>query len=164
MTRGGAESASLNVVSTYLFLSKDWVVAAENLRDEYAGRLPESPIATKLNVIVTDLPEQVDFPNAAELDGQPVIQGHVNTHSGQLLMEQGHLDDPEITITTDYATALAAFVTQDQQELMNAFIGGKILVDGDASKLLALQAPPTDPEAAKLAGEVYTKLRGFTKL
>ncbi len=151
-------------MSTYLFLSKDWIAAAEELRDEYAGQLPTSPVATKLNVIVTDLPTEVDHPGSAELDGKPIVEGHVDTGNGQLLMEQGHIDDPEITITTDYATALAAFVTQDQQELMNAFIGGKILVDGDASKLLALQAPPSDPEVAKLAGELYGKLRAFTAL
>ncbi len=118
----------------------------------------------KLNVVVTDLPEEVDHPDVSELDGKPVVKGHVDSGQGQLLMEQGHLDDPEITITTDYETAMAAFVTQDQQELMNAFLGGKILVDGDASKLLALQAPPSDPEAAKLAGEIYAKLRDFTTL
>lgn len=151
-------------MTEYNFLSKDWIAAAEELRSEYQSQLETSPVAIKLNVNITDLPDDIDHPDVETLDGKPAVKGHVDSAKGHVLIEQGHVDDPEITITTDYKTALAAFVTQDQQELMTAFMGGKILVDGDVSKLLALQAPPSDPEAAALANEVYDRLRAFTKV
>ena len=50
---------------------------------------------------------------------------------------------------------------ESQQAVMQAFLGGKIFVDGDASKLLALQAgAPTDVEP--LAVEIYREMQAFT--
>ena len=67
----------------------------------------------------------------------------------------------KLTVTVDYPTAKAAFVTRDQQEVMQAFLSGKILVDGDASKLLALQSgAPADIDP--IAVEMYQKLDAMT--
>lgn len=151
-------------MSAYPFLSPEWITAAEALRDEYADQVPSTSVSIKLNVVVTELPANVVQPGLDTIDEKPVIKGHVDSGDGQLLMSLGHLDSPDVTITTDYETARVAFVTQDQQQLMNAFISGKILVDGDPAKLLALQAPPSDPAVAAQATEVYKKVRAFTKL
>ncbi len=138
-------------MASYPFLSPEWIDAARALREEYAEQVPTSPVQARVNIVITDVPHGDD----------PTVNGHIDTSSGQTIIEHGHLTDPELTVTVDYPTARAAFVTRDQQEVMQAFLTGKILVDGDASKLLALQAvPPTqiDPVAV----EMYEKLDALT--
>ncbi len=136
-------------VIAYPFLSDEWIDMARDLRARYQDQLPTPLLTVRLNVVVTEIPHR-----AGEL------QGHIDSRDGQTIIEQGHLQDPDATITVDYETAKAAFVTQDQQAVMHAFLTGKIFLEGDASKLLALQAgqASTDP----LAVEIYEKLRGFT--
>ena len=58
---------------------------------------------------------------------------------------------PELTVTVDWATAKAIFVDQNPQAGMQAFMAGKIKVQGDMTKLMAMQAGPIDPSAQKLA-------------
>lgn len=138
-------------MASYPFLSPEWIEAARALREEYADQLPTPAVTARVNVVVTDIPH----------GGDPELQGHIDTSSGQTIIEHGHLDDPELTVTVDYETAKAAFVTRDQQQVMQAFLGGKILVEGDASKLLALQSVPP-PEIEELAMEMYGKLEAIT--
>ena len=66
----------------------------------------------------------------------------------------GHLDSPDLTVTLDYATAKAILVEGNPQAGMQAFMAGKIKVDGDMTKLMAMQAGPVDPAAAKVAAEI----------
>ena len=54
-------------------------------------------------------------------------------------METGHLDSPDLTITIGYETAKAILVDGDAQAAMQAFLGGRIKVDGDITKMIALQ-------------------------
>ena len=54
-------------------------------------------------------------------------------------METGHLESPDLTITIGYDTAKAILVDGDAQAAMQAFLGGKIKVDGDITKMIALQ-------------------------
>ena len=140
-------------MTSYPFLSAEWVEAARALRDEYADKIPEATIEARVNIVVTDVPHDGDI---------STMEGHIDTSSGQTVIEQGHLDDPELTVTVDYATARAAFVTRDQQEVMQAFLGGKILVDGDATKLLALQAGPPPSELDPKLEEMYRRLDAVT--
>ncbi len=138
-------------MASYPFLSAEWITAARQLREEYAERIPKSPIEARVNVVITEIPH----------GDEDTLKGHIDTSSGQTIIEQDHLDDPELTVTVDYSTAKAAFVTRDQQEVMAAFLGGKIMVDGDATKLLALQAgPPEDVDPVAL--EMYRKLDEMT--
>lgn len=139
-------------MASYPFLSPEWIEAARALRDEYADQAPASPVEARVNVVVTEIPHG----DADELEG------HIDTTSGQTIIEHGHLDDPELTITVDYRTARAAFVTRDQQEVMAAFLSGRILVDGDATKLLALQPGPPPAEVDDLARELYQRLDDLT--
>lgn len=141
---------SVVTVTTHPFLSDAWIDAARELRERRAGELPPPPAAVKVNVVVTDIPHR---------DGD--LQGHIDTSEGTTIIEDGHLDDAELTVTVDYATARAAFIDRDQQAVMQAFLGGKIFVEGDASKLLALQAGPP-PDVEPIAEDVYAELRSFT--
>ncbi len=130
------------------FLSDAWIENARALRDEFDDQIPEPPLAVKMNVIVTDISHRDD----GKLDG------HIDTSSGEVIIEDGHLDDPELTVTVDYQTAKAAFVMRDPQAVMQAFFAGKILVEGDVSRLMALQAE--QPNAA--AVEMYQRLSAMT--
>ena len=138
-------------MASYPFLSPEWIEAARALRHEYADRTPAAPVEARVNVVVTDIPH----------GEEPQLQGHIDTTSGQTIIEHGHLADPELTITVDYVTAKAAFVTRDQQEVMQAFFAGRILVDGDATKLLALQ-PGAPTGLDELAEELYQRLDEMT--
>ena len=54
-------------------------------------------------------------------------------------MESGQLETPDLTVTTDYDTAKKIFVDQDQAGGMQAFMAGKIKVQGDMMKMMAMQ-------------------------
>ena len=135
-------------VSPYPFLSDEWIEEAKALRSRYQNQVPPPPVPARLNVVITGIPHR---------EGD--LQGHIDSSDGQIIIERGHLNDAELTVTVDYATAKAAFVDRDQQAVMQAFFAGKILVEGDASKLLALQwSQPDDP----LAAEIHRHMRIFT--
>ncbi len=133
------------------FLSPEWITAARELRADYADRLPEPVVAARINVVITAIPH----------GDAGVMEGHIDTTEGQTIIDYDHLDEPDLTVTVDYDTAKAAFVTRDQEALMQAFFGGKILVEGDVSKLLALQSTPPG-EIDPVVVEMYRELNTFT--
>jgi putative sterol carrier protein len=130
-------------VATYPFLSDEWMDAARQLREEYRGRTSPTAHKIKMNQVITDVPF-----------GEGAIHAHMDTSSGELEMELGHLDDAELTVTLDYATARAIFVDQNPQAGMQAFMAGKIKVQGDMTKLMAMQQSAPDPAAMELAGRI----------
>jgi putative sterol carrier protein len=76
-------------------------------------------------------------------------------------MELGHVEEPDVTLTLDYATARAIFVDGTPQAAMTAFMQGKIRVDGDFAKLVgALQT--INPEAFD-ASEVQRRIKEITE-
>jgi SCP-2 sterol transfer family len=131
-------------MSQYPFLSDEWLAEARRIRAEYKGKSPEIPVSVRMNQIVQDVPF-----------GPSTIHLHVDTSSGQLEMETGHLEGPDVTITIGYATAKAILVDGDAQAVMQAFLSGRIKVDGDITKLIALQSAgmsgTADPDALELA-------------
>ncbi len=133
---------------TYPFLSNEWIDAARQVRDEYQGRTEPAGDAVRMNQVITDVPF-----------GEGTMQAHLDTSSGTVEMELGHLETPDVTLTLDYATARAIFVNQDRDEAMQAFMAGKIKVQGDMSKLLGMLQVPVDP----LAGEVAERIKALTE-
>ncbi|NDH92070.1 MAG: hypothetical protein EBY79_03090 [Actinobacteria bacterium] len=70
-------------------------------------------------------------------------------------MDLGHLDKVDATLTTDYATARMIFVEQDPQKAMEAFLTGKVKVEGDMLKLMSMQvAMPNNDVAQTVAAEI----------
>jgi putative sterol carrier protein len=69
-------------------------------------------------------------------------------------MDLGHLDTPDLTVGVDYATAKAIFVDQNPQAGMQAFMAGKVKVEGDMTKLMVMQATPPDATAMEIAGKI----------
>ena len=70
-------------------------------------------------------------------------------------MEAGALETPDLTMTTDWDTARKIFVEQDQAAGMQAFMAGKIKVQGDMMKMMAMQTSmPNDDIAKQIATEI----------
>jgi hypothetical protein len=125
------------------FLSPEWIAEVKTIRDKYTGQGTPLAHKVKMNVVVTGAPF-----------GDGSVRAHVDTTSGELLLEEGQVEGAEVTVTTDYDTARKLFVDQDQQGAMQAFLGGKIKVQGDMTKLLALQGAAPDATAQQIADEV----------
>lgn len=134
------------------FLSDEWVEEARRIRAEYRGEAPAMPLSVRMNQVITDVPF-----------GDGTIHAYLDTSCGEIDMETGHLERPDLTITLDYPTAKAILIEGDAQAAMQAFLSGRIKVDGDVTKLLALQSGgainPSDP----LAAEVYRRLQEITE-
>jgi putative sterol carrier protein len=129
---------------TYPFLSEEWMNEARSIRNKYADQVPDVAASIRINQVTTDVPF-----------GDGTVHSYIDTSSGTLMMELGDLDDPDATITIDYDTAKAMFVDQDQAVAMQAFMSGKIVVQGDMMKMMALQtAMPTTEVSEKIAEEV----------
>ena len=127
----------------YEFLTEEWMTEAKRLRDE-AGS-PASPPAhvIRMNQVITGAP-------FSEED----ILAFMDTSDGELKMELGELENPDLTVTVDYDTAKAIFVEQNPQAGMQAFMAGKIKVQGDMTKLMAMQQTAPDPGAVELAQKI----------
>lgn len=136
-------------MATYPFLSDEWIAEARRIHEAYRGQGAEAPPDVRMNLVVTDVPF-----------GAGTIDAHVDTTSGELDLELGHLDAAEATLTLDYDTARAILVDQDQQAVMKAFMGGRIKVQGDMTKLIVLQGSIGTADAA--AFEAAGRIRDMT--
>lgn len=86
--------------------------------------------------------------------GEGRIEAHLDSTSGQIEMDLGHLENPDLQLTMDYATAKAVFVDGSPQAGMQAFMAGRIKVDGDMTKLMAMQGGSPDAATLELAGRI----------
>ena len=126
------------------FLSDEWMAEAKAIREKYAGQTAAVPQSLKINQVVTGVPW-----------GEGTVESYLDTSSGEVVMELGRLEDPDVTVVTDYDTAKAIFVEQDAAAGMQAFLGGKIQVQGDMMKLMAMQmALPSDDASRQIAEEI----------
>jgi putative sterol carrier protein len=57
-------------------------------------------------------------------------------------------------VTVDYETAKAIIVDQNPQAGMQAFMAGKVKVQGDMTKLMAMQTAQPDPAAVELGQKI----------
>lgn len=132
-------------MAKYPFLSDEWMDAAKAIREEYRGKAQPVPHVVKMNQIITDVPF-----------GEGTIEAHMDTSSGEMEMDTGHLEGADVTVTLDYATAKAIFVEGNPQAGMQAFMAGKIKVAGDMTKLMAMQGggATADPVAEELAQKI----------
>jgi hypothetical protein len=124
------------VPTRHPFLSDAWIAAARAIRDEHLDDATEAMqtalpggAAVRMNQIITDVPF-----------GDGVIDAHVDTAAGGISLDLGHLEGPDLTVTVDYDTAKRIFIDQDLSMAMQAFMSGRIRVDGDFTKLLMLQS------------------------
>ena len=127
------------------FLSEQWINSVIEVRDEYAGRLPDVDLpALRVNLQITGAPD------AIAADG--VVHAHATAGGSGLMLDIGALADPDLTVTLDYGTAYDLLVVQRPNAALGAFLTGRIRVVGDLQRLTATTG--FDPAAlpALLAG------------
>jgi putative sterol carrier protein len=127
----------------YPFLSDEWIDEAHAIRAEYRDKAPLVPHVLRMNLVVTEIPF-----------GEGQLDAHMDTTSGEMELDKGHLEEADLKITVDYATAKAILVEGNPQAGMQAFMAGKIRVEGDMAKLMALQTAPSEGTGQELAARL----------
>jgi hypothetical protein len=145
------------------FLSPAWMHAARKIRDAHIGSAPPLPMSVRLNVVVTDVPFADELPP----EDEAMVLAHIDSSSGTLVLEEGHVEAPDLLVTTDWVTSRSILVEQDPQAAMQAMLAGKIRIEGDMSKLLAMQALATGganvpPEVVAQARTIAAELHAIT--
>jgi len=130
-------------MTTYQFLSVEWVNEAKKIRDEFEGQAPAPAHSVRMNLLVIEVPF-----------GDTDILAFMDTSEGQMKMDLGELENPDLTVTVDHATAKAIMVDNNPQAGMQAFMAGKIKVQGDMTKMMALQSSAPDPTAQAVAERI----------
>jgi hypothetical protein len=127
---------------SHQFLSESWIEAARDIRHRYSGDVPAIDVVVRINVITTKVPF-----------GEGTISAYIDTSNGSLEMELGSIDESDLTVTTDYETARKLFVEQDPTASMQAFMAGRIKVEGDITRLMVMQTslPQTETTEAVAA-------------
>jgi SCP-2 sterol transfer family len=132
------------------FLSDEWLAEARRMSEEYGSELDAGEYLIRMNQVVTDVPF-----------GDGTVHAHIDSSSGTMEMETGHLEDPDVTVTLDYETARTVFVEGNKEAGMQAFMAGKVVVQGDMTKLLlAMQQDQITPDPRAL--ELHTRIQEIT--
>ena len=105
----------------HAFLSAGWFDEAEKIRQEINSPVPEAARDLVINLVVTGGPD-----------------GDIEVKMSGGKFEQGLAADAPTKLTVPYAVAKSMFIDGDQQAAMEAFMAGKIQVEGDMSKLMAM--------------------------
>jgi putative sterol carrier protein len=137
-------------VEKYPFLSDEWVAAARQVRRELSGNTSSSGPMVRVNLVVTEVPF-----------GPGSLDAHLDTSAAEIDIEAGHLANPDVTLTLDYPTAKAILVEGHPQVALQAFMSGKIRVDGDLSKLMVLQSLAVNPDPTAVA--IARRVREMTE-
>ena len=131
----------------YQFLTQEWIDEAKRLRDEVGPPATPPAHVVRMNQVITDVPF-----------GDGTVKVFMDTTDGDVNLDLGELESPDLTVTVDYETAKAIIVDQNPQAGMQAFMAGKVKVQGDMTKLMAMQT--AQPDAAAL--ELSQKIRDMT--
>ena len=127
------------------FLSEEWLAQAAEIREEFKGQGGAPPHKMRMNLVITEAPAEVS---------EGPIDAHMDTTEGDMQMDTGHLETPDLTVTLDYVTAKAILVEGNPQAGMQAFMAGKIKVQGDMTKLMAMQSATPDATAQEIASRL----------
>lgn len=134
----------------YDFLSDEWMAAVREIREKYEGDLPDVTVEVRINQVITDVPF-----------GSGVINAYIDTSSGSLDLELGELAEPDAVLMVDYATAKAMVVERDPAIVMQSFMEGRIKVQGDMMKIMAMQATVASHHT-ETAERVADEIRAIT--
>jgi hypothetical protein len=122
-------------VAKHPFLSDEWFAAVEKLIEEHGADAP-AQVEIITNMTVTGTP----FGDERKM--------HMGAKDGKGVLGIGHADEADVTLTTDYATALEVFASGDPAAGMQAFMAGKVKIQGDMAKLMAAQGAGSGGNAA----------------
>jgi hypothetical protein len=127
----------------HAFLSDDWFTAVEGLRAD----APEPPAAMKdlvVNVVV---------------QGGPDGDREVNLSGGQFGL--GLVESAPTKLSVPYDVAKAIFIEGNPQAAMQAFMSGQIKIEGDMTKIMAMQSAGASPTPEQQAFQ--QKLKDLTE-
>jgi SCP-2 sterol transfer family len=119
-------------VAKHQFLSDEWFETVTKLVDEHGTDTPTTQ-NLMVNLVITGTP----FGDERQM--------HMGARDGKGEWGVGHADDADVTLTTDYDTAKEVFVSGNPQAGMQAFMAGKVKVQGDMAKLMASQQGGGNP-------------------
>ena len=111
------------------FLSDSWFAAAEKLIREHQTEAPPTNLVMNLEVA----------------DGDQTIKFFMGSKDKEVLFGKGTTEGADLTMATDITTARAVFVSGDQQAGMQAFMAGKVRVQGDMTKLMMQSSSGGNP-------------------
>lgn len=117
-------------MTKYEFLSDEWLVEAGRIAaEEGSGEGKDLTV----NVVVTDGPT-----------------GEREMHLANGLIKAGSIDGAPTKLTVPYAVAKDMFINGNQQAAMQALMSGQLKVEGDVTRLMAMQQGGDDPARAQL--------------
>ena len=138
------------MANAHPFLSDEWLVEARRIREDYEGQVEAGAQPIRMNQVITDVPF-----------GEGIIHSHLDSSSGAMDIDTGHLDAPDVTVTLDYETAKIIFVDGNFQAGMQAFMEGRVKVQGDLAKLIAVQQQQQTAPSPR-AAEVQQRIKEIT--
>ena len=119
----------------HAFLSDTWFEEAAKIADEISPPVPE---------VLKDL--VINF----RIKNGPGGDVEARMAAGRLL--RGFGDGAPTTVNLPYDVARKMIVENDQNAAMQAFMSGQIQVEGDMSRIMAMQAAgPPSPESQQLS-------------
>ena len=114
----------------YEFLSDGWFDAAAAVIAEHANDGPPAP-----NLVM----------NLEVEDGDKKTEFHMGSKDGTTMFGKGHTDGADLTLSTDIDTARAVFVDNNPAAGMQAFMSGKVRIQGDMTKMMMAQGQGGNP-------------------
>ncbi len=133
-------------MAKYQFLSDEWFAKVDELVGEHGAAAPGTDIL--MNLTVTDTP----------FGAERLM--HMGAENGRGHWGIGHADGADLHLTTDYATAKEVFISGDPTAGMQAFMSGRVKVQGDMAKLMAAQAGGAGPGGDTT---LQTAIQGITE-
>jgi hypothetical protein len=124
------------------FLSDAWLDEVQALAAE--ADTSAMPGGLEINLVVTGTPD-----------------GDKELHVAGGTFAKGLLDGCPTKITMPLELAKSMFIKGDQQAAMQAFMGGQIKIEGDMSRLMAMQSQAPSMSGDAAAG-LQAKLREIT--
>ena len=118
------------------FLSDSWFEEVRKIRDEVNPETPAGAADIKLNIVVT---------------GGPSGDKEIHMAGGDF--GEGLIEAPT-KMTVPYEVAKKVFIEGDQQAGMQAFMQGQIKVEGDMSKLMAMQTQQPSAQQQELQKKI----------
>ena len=130
------------------FLSPEWFAAVRRIQEVHADEAAAALAGQQLtmNAVVTEMPSGGEH------------RFHIRIEDGRAEWGDGEIDEANVSLTLDYETAKTVILGGDPQQAMQAFVQGRIQVEGDMTKLMALQGG-----AASGGGETAAAIREITE-
>jgi len=125
----------------HTFLSDSWFDEAERIRAEINPDVPDVIKKLVINLLVKDGPD-----------------GDVEARLDAGRFTKGLAANAPTKLTIPYDVARKMFIEQDQNASMQAFMGGKIQVEGDMTTLMSMQAGGPPSEAQQKVSDAITAM------